>query len=154
MPAALTATAGVKAGLLLRLLTTAGLLQVVPPSVDLEITTWLTVPPVNRASSQTTYRFPLLASMAAEGRPAPVRRSAPVFGAKSFTVCWFETIVVVQRDGKKATGVFGMLGPVHADFGFVPQYPLATLPIDVDLLQEKWALTHPAFASEKEEKIK
>jgi hypothetical protein len=52
------------------------------------------------------------------------------------------------------TGVFGMLGPVHADFGFVPQYPLATLPIDVDLLQEKWALTHPAFASEKENKIK
>lgn len=52
------------------------------------------------------------------------------------------------------SGVFGMLGPVHADFGFVPQYPLATLPIDVDLLEEKWSLTHPAFAPEKEEKIK
>jgi len=52
------------------------------------------------------------------------------------------------------TGVFGMLGLVHADFGFVPRYPLATLPIDVDVLQEKWALTHPAFAPEKENKIK
>jgi len=52
------------------------------------------------------------------------------------------------------TGVFGMLGLIHADFGFVPRYPLATLPIDVDFLQDKWALTHPAFASEKGEKIK
>src|SRR5260370_16568209 len=84
---------GVKAGLLWGLLTTAGPFQVVPPLVDVEITTWLTVPTVNRASSQTTYRSPLLASMATEGRPAPVRRSAPVFGAKSFTVCWFETTV-------------------------------------------------------------
>jgi len=52
------------------------------------------------------------------------------------------------------TGVFGMLGPVHADFGFVAQYPLATLPIDIDLLEEKWALTHPALAPEKEEKTR
>ena len=50
------------------------------------------------------------------------------------------------------TGLFGMLGPVHADFGFVAQYPLATLPIELDLLEEKWALTHPAFMPEKEEK--
>ena len=52
------------------------------------------------------------------------------------------------------TGVFGMLGPVHADFGFVPQYPLATLPIDTDLLEEKWALTHPDFMPEREERTK
>jgi hypothetical protein len=49
------------------------------------------------------------------------------------------------------TGVFGMLGPVHAEFGFVRKYPLATLPIDTDLLEEKWALTHPAFAPEEGE---
>src|SRR5512142_3080814 len=84
---------GVKAGLLVGLLTTAGVLQVFPPSVEVAITTWLTAPPVNRASSNTTYRFPLLASLAAEGKPAPVRRSAPVLGAKSFTVCWVETTV-------------------------------------------------------------
>jgi hypothetical protein len=52
------------------------------------------------------------------------------------------------------SGVFGMLGAVHADFGFVPQYPLATLPIDTDLLEEKWALTHPALALENEEVTK
>jgi PD-(D/E)XK nuclease superfamily len=50
------------------------------------------------------------------------------------------------------TGVFGMLGPVHPDFGFVPTYPLATLPVDPDLLKEKWALTHPAFAEQEHAK--
>src|SRR5918996_2966017 len=49
------------------------------------------------------------------------------------------------------TGVFGMLGPVHADFGYVRKYPLATLPIDPDLLEEKWGLTHRAFSVEDEE---
>jgi PD-(D/E)XK nuclease superfamily len=44
------------------------------------------------------------------------------------------------------TGVFGMFGSVHSDYGFARPYPLATLPIDTDLLEEKWVLTHPAFA--------
>jgi hypothetical protein len=52
------------------------------------------------------------------------------------------------------TGIFGMLGPVHADFGYVWKYPLATLPIDPDLLQEKWSLTHRAFSVKDEEEAK
>ena len=44
------------------------------------------------------------------------------------------------------SGVFGMIGPVHSDFGFARAYPLATLPIDPDLLAQKWTVTHPAFA--------
>jgi PD-(D/E)XK nuclease superfamily protein len=48
------------------------------------------------------------------------------------------------------TGVFGMLGPVHAQYGFAHNYPLATLAIDEELLQEKWALTHPALALVKQ----
>jgi hypothetical protein len=66
--------------------------------------------------------------------------------------------VLVQKDfwselhRMQETGVFGMLGPVHADFGFVEKYPLATLPIDTDLLKEKWVLTHPAFALPEEAK--
>jgi hypothetical protein len=52
------------------------------------------------------------------------------------------------------TGIFGMLGPVHSDFGFVRKYPLATLPIDPDLLKTKWILTHPAFSLEAEEESK
>jgi len=49
------------------------------------------------------------------------------------------------------TGVFGMLGPVHADYGFAYDYPLATLGIDEELLKQKWAITHPALAVDPEE---
>jgi hypothetical protein len=52
------------------------------------------------------------------------------------------------------TGVFGMVGPVHRDFGFARSYPLATLSIDPDLLKTKWTLTHPAFSLEIEEESK
>ena len=93
----MTDTIVVKAGVVVGvLLMAAGALQVFPPSVDVEITAWLTAPPVNRASSQTTYSCPVLASMATEGRPAPVRRSAPLV-AKSFGVCWAETVVAFDQ---------------------------------------------------------
>ncbi len=75
----------------------------------------------------------------------PQFRLADVLAQKNF---WNE----VHR--MQETGVFGMLGPIHADFGFVGKYPLATLPIDTDLLEEKWALTHPAFVLEEEGQAK
>src|SRR6266516_718626 len=68
-------------------------LQGAPPLVDVEITAWLTVPPVKRASSQTTYNCPVLASMATSGRLSPVRMAWPVFGSVSATVCSAETTV-------------------------------------------------------------
>jgi len=46
------------------------------------------------------------------------------------------------------SGAFGMTGPIHAEYGFAHEYPLATLAIDEDLLQEKWTMTHPALAIE------
>jgi PD-(D/E)XK nuclease superfamily len=49
------------------------------------------------------------------------------------------------------TGVFGMLGPVHADYGFAYDYPLATLGIDEERLKQKWAITHPALALDLED---
>lgn len=52
------------------------------------------------------------------------------------------------------SGVFGMLGPVHRDFGFVRNYPLATLSIDPELLKSKWELTHSAFSIPAEEETK
>src|SRR5881409_1538111 len=75
----------------------------------------------------------------------PQFRLADVLAQKNF---WSD----VHR--MQETGVFGMLGPIHADFGFVGKYPLATLPIDTDLLEEKWALTHPAFVLEEEGQAK
>ncbi len=75
----------------------------------------------------------------------PQFRLADVLAQKDF---WSEL------DRMQETGVFGMLGPIHADFGFAVKYPLATLPIDTDLLEDKWALTHPAFVLEEEEQSK
>jgi len=59
-----------------------------------------------------------------------------------------------QMHQMQESGVFGMLGPVHRDFGFVRSYPLATLSIDPELLKAKWALTHPAFSIPSEEEAK
>jgi hypothetical protein len=70
------------------------------------------------------------------------------------------THVLAQKDfwrelhRMQESGVFGMLGPVHGDFGFVRKYPLATLPIDPDLLKTKWTMTHPALALESKEETK
>lgn len=47
----------------------------------------------------------------------------------------------------QASGVFGMLEPLRPEYGFAPDHPLATLAIDIDILEEKWALTHPGFQS-------
>ena len=49
------------------------------------------------------------------------------------------------------TGIFGMKGEIRLAFGYSAPYPLATLPIDNDILEDKWALTHPALVLEKEE---
>jgi len=49
------------------------------------------------------------------------------------------------------TGVFGMLGRLHVDYGLAYDYPLATLGIDEELLKQKWAITHPALALDLED---
>jgi len=49
------------------------------------------------------------------------------------------------------TGVFGMKGDIRPAFGYSAPYPFATLQIDNDILEDKWALTHPALVLEKEE---
>ncbi|MGE5209552.1 MAG: PD-(D/E)XK nuclease family protein [Alphaproteobacteria bacterium] len=58
----------------------------------------------------------------------------------------FADLAEMQR-----TGVFGMKGEIRPAFGYCAPYPLATLPIDNDILEDKWALTHPALVLEKEE---
>jgi len=49
------------------------------------------------------------------------------------------------------TGIFGLRGLIRNDYGFSPDYPLATLPIDKEFLDEKWVLTHPAFADDEDD---
>jgi hypothetical protein len=58
----------------------------------------------------------------------------------------FSDLAEMQR-----TGVFGMKGEIRPAFGYSAPYPLATLPIDNDILEDKWALTHPALVLQKEE---
>jgi len=58
----------------------------------------------------------------------------------------FADLAQMQR-----TGIFGMKGEIRPAFGYSAPYPLATLPIDNDILEDKWALTHPALVLEKEE---
>ena len=58
----------------------------------------------------------------------------------------FADLAEMQR-----TGVFGMKGEIRPAFGYSAPYPLATMTIDNDILEDKWALTHPALVLEKEE---
>jgi hypothetical protein len=50
------------------------------------------------------------------------------------------------------TGIFGLRGLIRNEFGFNPDYPLATLPIDKEFLDEKWVLTHPAFSDDEDDR--
>jgi len=50
------------------------------------------------------------------------------------------------------TGIFGLRGLIRNEFGFNPDYPLATLPIDKEFLDEKWVLTHSAFADDEDDR--
>lgn len=61
------------------------------------------------------------------------------------------TNIFVDLAEMQRTGVFGMKGEIRPAFGYSAAYPLATLPIDADILEDKWALTHPNLVLEKEE---
>ena len=50
----------------------------------------------------------------------------------------------------QATGIFGMKGPLRGAFTFTKNYPLATLSIDSEIIDERWELTHPDLALEEE----
>ena len=50
----------------------------------------------------------------------------------------------------QATGIFGMKGPLRGAFTFTKDYPLATLSIDPEIIDERWELTHPDLALEEE----
>jgi len=58
----------------------------------------------------------------------------------------FADLAEMQR-----TGIFGMKGEMRPAFGYSAPYPLATLQVDSDILEDKWALTHENLVLEKEE---
>ena len=49
------------------------------------------------------------------------------------------------------TGVFGMYGMLRSAWTFTRAYPLATLAVEQEILEQRWDLTHPALAKEEED---
>ena len=77
-----------------------------------------------------------------------VKNVAPQLAVTALTE---HTNVFADLAEMQQTGVFGMKGEVRPSFGYTAPYPLATLPIDSDILEDKWALTHPNLVLDKEE---
>ena len=50
----------------------------------------------------------------------------------------------------QTTAIFGMKGRLRDAFSFTKSYPLATLPIDPEIVDERWELTHPDLTLEEE----
>ena len=64
---------------------------------------------------------------------------------EAVTDIWLE----LQR--MQQTGIFGMRGFIRSPWSFQNDYPLATLEIDSDRLDEKWTKTHPPLAMPEED---
>ena len=62
-----------------------------------------------------------------------------------------ELEIFLELARMQQSGVFGMHGPLRGAFRFTEDYPLATLGIDQDTLEQRWELTHPALVRDDEE---
>jgi hypothetical protein len=76
-----------------------------------------------------------------------IAKPEPQLGDGDFAECGpaFRELARMQ-----ATGIFGMKGPLRSAFSFTKNYPLATLSIDPEIIDERWELTHPDLALEEE----
>jgi hypothetical protein len=77
-----------------------------------------------------------------------VRKVAPQLSVVDLAL---HTNVFADLAAMQQQGVFGMKGEVRPAFGYSVAYPLATLPIDEDILEDKWQRTHENLVLEKEE---
>lgn len=62
-----------------------------------------------------------------------------------------ETEILRELARMQQSGVFGMHGSLRSAFRFTEDYPLATLGIDQDTVEQRWENTHPALVREEEE---
>lgn len=76
-----------------------------------------------------------------------IAKPAPQLADGDFTDCGpaFRELARMQ-----ATGIFGMKGRLRDAYSFTKDYPLATLAIDPEIIDERWELTHPDLALEEE----
>ena len=62
-----------------------------------------------------------------------------------------EAEIFAELAKMQQTGIFGMHGPLRSAYRFTDDYPLATLAIDPDILEQRWELTHPALVRDEED---
>ncbi|MEP7077689.1 MAG: PD-(D/E)XK nuclease family protein [Chthoniobacterales bacterium] len=62
-----------------------------------------------------------------------------------------EVDIFAELSRMQQTGIFGMHGPLRSAYRFAEDYPLATLVIDPDILEQRWELTHPALVRDEED---
>jgi hypothetical protein len=77
-----------------------------------------------------------------------VRRLEPQISSDEFSS---ERDIFAELARMQQTGIFGMHGPLRSAYRFTDDYPLATLAIDPDILEQRWELTHPALVREEED---
>jgi hypothetical protein len=77
-----------------------------------------------------------------------VRRLEPQISGDEFSS---EADIFAELARMQQTGVFGMHGPLRAAYRFMDDYPLATLAIDPDIIEQRWELTHPALVRDEED---
>jgi len=77
-----------------------------------------------------------------------VRRLEPQISGDEFSS---EADIFAELAKMQQTGIFGMHGPLRSAYRFTDDYPLATLAIDPDILEQRWELTHPALVRDEED---
>ena len=77
-----------------------------------------------------------------------VRQLEPQISGEEFSS---EADIFAELARMQQTGIFGMHGRLRAPYRFTDDYPLATLAIDPDILEQRWELTHPALVRDEED---
>ena len=62
-----------------------------------------------------------------------------------------EAEIFAELGRMQQTGIFGMHGSLRSAFRFTEAYPLATVAVDPDILEQRWELTHPALVRDEED---
>jgi hypothetical protein len=77
-----------------------------------------------------------------------VRQLDPQIPAADFSS---ELDIFIELARMQRTGIFGMHGPLRSAFRMMDDYPLATVAIEPDILEQRWEITHPALVRDEEE---
>jgi hypothetical protein len=77
-----------------------------------------------------------------------VRQLEPQISGDEFSS---EADIFAELARMQQTGIFGMYGSLRSAYRFTDDYPLATLAVDRDILEQRWELTHRALVRDEED---